>query len=182
MAKLTPLAISALALLVERPMHPYEMYQLQLQRGEDRMVKVRPGSLYHTVSRLAGDGLVEATGTEREGNRPERTVYDITDQGRTALGNWVAEMLAAPVREYPSFPPAIAEAHTLPVATVVQLLRRRTAAQRADADVLGSILDNKKHLQRAWFLQVEYLQVMLRAEVAWLEGVIADLESGAMTW
>ena len=51
---LTPLALSALGLLVERPMHPYEMYQLLLERHEDRFVKVRPGSLYHSVERLQG--------------------------------------------------------------------------------------------------------------------------------
>ncbi|WP_449373878.1 hypothetical protein [Arthrobacter psychrolactophilus] len=45
---LTPLGISALGLLVERPMHPYEMYQVLMQRHEDRIVKAQPG---HAVSR-----------------------------------------------------------------------------------------------------------------------------------
>ena len=43
MSRLNPLAVSALALLAERPMHPYEMYQLMLQRREDRVVKVSAG-------------------------------------------------------------------------------------------------------------------------------------------
>ncbi|BAS16724.1 transcriptional regulator protein [Arthrobacter sp. Hiyo8] len=46
-AALTPLGVAALALLVEAPMHPYEMYQLLMARHEDRLVKVRPGTLYH---------------------------------------------------------------------------------------------------------------------------------------
>ena len=71
-ASLTPLGVAALSLLVEEPMHPYEMYQLLVARHEDRLVKVRPGTLYHAVGRLEEQGLVEATGTEREGNRPER--------------------------------------------------------------------------------------------------------------
>ena len=45
MAELTPLGLAALALLAERPMHPYEMYQTLVHRREDRNVKVRPGSL-----------------------------------------------------------------------------------------------------------------------------------------
>ena len=84
-ANVTPLGISVLALLVERPMHPYEMYRLLLERHEDRRVKIRPGSLYHTVDRMAESGLVEATGTERDGGRPERTTYRITDAESTAL-------------------------------------------------------------------------------------------------
>lgn len=67
---LTPLGITVLALLFERPMHPYEMYQLLIQRRDDRLVKIRPGSLYHTVDRLERQELVVALGTEREGNRP----------------------------------------------------------------------------------------------------------------
>ena len=59
---LTPLAVAALALLAERPSHPYEMYQTLVQRSEDRLVKVRPGSLYHTVDRLEAHGFVRATG------------------------------------------------------------------------------------------------------------------------
>ncbi len=59
---LTPLAVSALALLNEHPMHPYEMYQSLLERHKDRIVKVRPGSLYHTVERLHAADLVEITG------------------------------------------------------------------------------------------------------------------------
>ena len=82
---LTPLGVAALSLLVEEPMHPYEMYQLLIARHEDRLVKVRPGTLYHAVGRLEEQGLVTATGTDREGNRPERTTYTISAAGREAL-------------------------------------------------------------------------------------------------
>src|SRR4051794_13852278 len=105
--QLTPLALSALGLLVERPMHPYEMYQLMLERHEDWMVKVRPGSLYHSVERLQEAKLVESTGTARAGNRPERTTYAITAAGREALTTRISELLHKPVREYPHFPFAI---------------------------------------------------------------------------
>ena len=93
-APLTPLTLAALALLAERPMHPYEMYQLSMQRRDHRLVKIRPGTLYHAVRRLAESGLVAVVGTEREGNRPERTTYEITDAGRDQLESSVALMLA----------------------------------------------------------------------------------------
>ncbi|WP_235347412.1 PadR family transcriptional regulator [Arthrobacter sp. SPG23] len=124
-APLTPLGISALSLLVEEPMHPYEMYQLLMARHEDRLVKVRPGTLYHAVGRLEERGLVETAGTDREGNRPERTTYRITPAGREALTERLQDMLAEPVNEYPSFPLAVAEAYNLPAAVVLDLLDRR---------------------------------------------------------
>jgi len=40
----TSLGISVLALLAERPMHPYEMYRLLLDRHEDR----RDGTIFGT--------------------------------------------------------------------------------------------------------------------------------------
>src|SRR3954447_10538864 len=99
MAELTSLGLAALALLAERPMHPYEMYQTLVHRREDRNVKVRPGSLYHAVDRLAREGLVDAVGVDREGKRPERTSYAITAGGRRALDDRVATMLATPAEE-----------------------------------------------------------------------------------
>jgi len=181
---ITPLAVSALALLAERPMHPYEMYQTLVHRSEDRIVKVRPGSLYHTIERLEKHGFVRATGTEREGNRPERTTYAPTDAGLTALAERVGEMLATPVNEYPEFPVAIAEAHNLARQTVIELLTRRLSALRADQEFLeaGVATLEAKRLEPKYWLDVRYLLAMGRAEVDWLEALLHDIRSGAITW
>jgi DNA-binding PadR family transcriptional regulator len=181
---LTPLGVAALALLMERPMHPYEMYQTLVQRSEDRVVKVRPGSLYHTVDRLAGQGLVRATGTEREGNRPERTTYEITEHGGLALSERVTEILATPINEYPEFPLALGESHNLPVETVIQLLRNRVSLLRADLGFMESgirALEAKK-LPRKYWINVQYTRTLREVEVTWLESLIDDLESGELSW
>ncbi|HEV7812681.1 MAG TPA: PadR family transcriptional regulator [Leifsonia sp.] len=181
---LTPLGVAALALLMERPMHPYEMYQALVQRSEDRVVKVRPGSLYHTVDRLAGQGLVRATGTEREGNRPERTTYEITEHGGLALSERVTEILATPINEYPEFPLALGESHNLPVETVIQLLRNRVSLLRADLGFMEAgirALEAKK-LPRRYWINVQYTRTLREVEVTWLESLIDDLESGELSW
>src|SRR6478752_1949736 len=114
MPHLNPLAFSALGMLVDAPMHPYEMYQLMLARREDRVVKVSAGSLYRAVERLARDGLIVESATERMGNRPERTVYTVTEAGRAAFDESLEEMLGRHVNEFPEFPLAVGEAHNLP--------------------------------------------------------------------
>jgi len=181
---LTPLGIAALALLMERPMHPYEMYQLLVQRSEDRVIKVRPGSLYHTVDRLASSGLVRATGTEREGNRPERTTYEITERGTVALSERVSEMLATPINEYPEFPLALGEAHNLPVETVIQLLRNRVNLLRADLEFMDASIAalEAKRLPRKYWVNVQYSRALRGVETTWLESLIDDLESGVLSW
>jgi DNA-binding PadR family transcriptional regulator len=183
-SSLTPLGVAALALLVERPMHPYEMYQTLVQRSEERVVKVRPGSLYHTVDRLAASGLVRATGTEREGNRPERTTYEITERGSLALSERVAEILGTPVNEYPEFPLALGEAHNLPVESVIQLLKNRVSLIRADiADLDDGIRSiQAKQLPRKYWLNVQYTRALSDVEASWLESLIHDLESGDISW
>ncbi|MEY9954066.1 PadR family transcriptional regulator [Leifsonia sp. EB34] len=181
---LTPLAVAALALLAEGPTHPYEMYQTLVLRSEDRLVKVRPGSLYHTVDRLARQGLVRATGTEREGNRPERTTYEITEEGTRALGERVADIIATPVNEFPEFPLGLGEAHNLPLETVIDLLRNRVGLMRADIALLDDGIHRvrAKGLPEKYWLDVRYLRTTAEAEATALETLIDDLASGAISW
>ena len=184
MSRLTPLALSTLALLAERPMHPYEMYQLMLQRREDRVVKVSAGSLYRAVERLAADGYIAETGVEREGNRPERTVYAITDAGRDAVRSTLEQMLGEFVNEFPEFPVAIGEAHNLPPERVAELLGERVARIREFTAFIDTGLAHiaEKGVARHYVLNVHYTRAMLTAELDWLEHTIDELNSGRLDW
>jgi DNA-binding PadR family transcriptional regulator len=179
-----PLAVAAIGLLLERPMHPYEMHQLLLARSEDRLVKVRPGSLYHAIDRLNEEGLVRALGTQREGNRPERTTYEVTPAGVAAMHDWVRSCLREPVNEYPRFPLALGEAHNLPGAEVAVLLEERLAALRADDRLLA---DSKarvasQEVDERYWVDVPYLRALLAAEIDWLERLVTRLRSGTIVW
>lgn len=181
---MTPLAMATLALLSERPMHPYEMYQTFIQRHEDRLVKVRPGSLYHTINKLEELGAVRAVGTDREGNRPERTTYEITEKGQLALAERIADVIAAPIYEFPSFPVAIAEAHNLPRQSVIDLLRRRLKGlETLSAEAQEAFAEfGRTELPRRYWLDVSYLEAVFAAERDWLNRVVADVESGELDW
>ena len=181
---LNPLAVSALALLNERSMHPYEMYQLLLDRHEDRIVRVTPGSLYRTVERLTQDGLAEATGTEREGNRPERTTYAITEAGRTELVQRIREILREPINEYPSFALALAEAHNAPASAVCADLREHLQViegELADIDCLVEKARSKE-VAEAYWVTADYIKHMNLAQQAWIRGFIDRLEKGDLLW
>ena len=178
------LALAVLTLLYEKPMHPYEMYQLLIARHEDRLVKVRPGTLYHAVGRLEDRGLVTATGTDRGGNRPERTTYTISTAGRAAFTTWLQDMLAAPVNEYPAFPLAISEAYNLPAGVVVELLDGRLQALQEQLDFLvsGEELLKKKGVERKYWIDVQFQQCTLQAEIAWIRSLQGQLRSGELPW
>jgi DNA-binding PadR family transcriptional regulator len=182
--ELTPLAVAALALLREHPMHPYEMFQLMIKRHDDRLLKVRPGSLYHTVDRLARQGLVEATGTEREGNRPERTTYRATDAGLTALEDAVIDLIGTRAEEYLQFPLGLSEAHNIPPEVVAEMLERRQHESRAAADTLrlGITTMIDRDLPEAYRIDVDYALTMAEAEIAWVDALILRLRDGSLTW
>ena len=184
MPALTPLAAVALGLLTARPMHPYEMYQTMLHRREDRLVKVRPGSLYHTVERLARDGHAAVRGTDREGNRPERTTYEITDAGRAALSDRLVENLSTPAEEYPEFPLALSGAGNLASGQFADLLRARLPYLREhrDAIVEGGRAARAKDVAERYLLDISYQRAMLDAEITWIEDLLRQVESGRLAW
>src|SRR5256885_16871039 len=99
----SPLALSILQLLDERPMHPYELAATMRDRHQDEFIRLNFGSLYHTVDVLERNGWIIPAEREKEGNRPERTIYRLTPTGREVLVGVVGDILAQPRREYPHF-------------------------------------------------------------------------------
>ncbi|MFG1602588.1 PadR family transcriptional regulator [Actinoplanes sp. NPDC049265] len=181
MGKHSPLAIVLLALLLEDSMHPYRMQQMIKERGQDQLVNVaQRNSVYQALDRLVRDGLARPAGTARDGGRPERTTYEITDAGRDELHRWVTGRLPAPAREFPEFPVALAFLSILAPAQARDLLAERASAQAAR---LAAIEEQAPPgLPRLFLIEDEYRAAMLRAEVGWLRGVADDLDAGRLTW
>ena len=136
-----PLALAVLACLSERPMHPYEMAATMRTRGQDASIRLNYGSLYGVVETLLKRGLVEEQEVVREGRRPERTVYRITDDGRTELEDWMAQLLGRAAKEFPQFEAGLSLMGVLPPERVVGLLQERVA--ELQARLLGAGCDRR---------------------------------------
>jgi len=119
------LALAVLSYLSQRPMHPYELSRTLRDNGDDRSIKFNHGSLYMVVQQLEKAGYIAAQETNREGLRPERTVYALTDAGRSELHDWLRDLLGEPEHEYPSFVAALSLIGALPPSQVVPLLHHR---------------------------------------------------------
>ncbi len=90
-------------------MHAYRMHELIKARGKDTVVNVaQRNSVYQTIGRLLRSGLIRVQRTVRDEGRPERVVYEITDEGSATLQSWLKAMLAVPATEFPEFPAALA--------------------------------------------------------------------------
>ncbi|MCW2556399.1 MAG: putative transcriptional regulator [Mycobacterium sp.] len=84
-------------------MHRYEVASVMRARGKDRDMGIKWGSLYTVVQNLEKNGFVEPVDVTRQGARPERTVYRITEAGRRELVEWTRELIAEPEAEHTRF-------------------------------------------------------------------------------
>jgi len=181
---LTTLALAVLRLLRERPLHPYDLHKIIRERATDQVVKVRAGSLYHTVTRLHRLELVEPVEVGRAGRRPERTVYAITDAGRDEYDTNLKALIRWPEEEYPVFAAAVEMLDSIDPDEAARLLELRCVALEARLAAQDQIRAGftKRGLPRTALLEVEYAQAIAQAELNWARGLVDDIRSGALPW
>ncbi len=85
-------------LLSEQPLHGYRIKKILDDDGLRFWFPVEYASIYAVLRSLVRGGHVEAVAVEREGQRPERTRYAITAEGRRHL----SELLERAWRELPA--------------------------------------------------------------------------------
>ena len=178
------LALAVLSYLSRGPKHPYELGRTLRENDDGRSIKFNHGSLYMVVGQLEKAGFVAAQGSDREGNRPERTVYAITDDGRAELHDWLRELVETPEHEYPSFVAALSLIGALGPDEAVELLGRRLerlAAQRAEIRALidGTLAAGVHPL---FVVEEEYRIALLDADAAFVDGLVERITDPQDGW
>jgi hypothetical protein len=163
------LALAVLGLLMEQASHPYEMAQTLRRRHKGTSFKVTTGSLYDVVEGLERDGWIKAVETVRDGNRPERTVYEYD------------ELVRVPVNEYPKFIAAVSYVGVLGQEGAVAALTERAERLAKTIDATD-IYVRSVSVPRLFNIEVEYAQTMRRAEMEWLRQIAAEMTAGEITW
>jgi DNA-binding PadR family transcriptional regulator len=177
------LGLIVLWLLWEGPQHVYRMQKLLESQGKDRVVNVRSrASLYQTIDRLVRLGLVQVRETVKAESRPDRTVYEITDQGREAAREWLREMLRTTGHEYPEFITAVSVLFGLEPQDAARQLETRAERLAAELAEAEAQLTENPGLPRLFLLEEEYRRAILRAELEWVRQTVDDLRAGRLTW
>ncbi|MFD0580018.1 PadR family transcriptional regulator [Dactylosporangium darangshiense] len=178
------LALAALSYLSRQPMHPYELSKTLRTYGDERSIKFTHGSLYMVIQQLAKAGFVAEQEVSREGARPERTVYGITDAGRAELRDWLRELVGQPQHEYPAFVSALSLVAALTPNEVVALLRERLdglAAQRKEAAELIE-KSEAEGVPPLFLIEEVYRVRLLDAESAFVEEFLAKISDPDEGW
>ncbi len=177
-----PLALAVMAQLLERPMHPYEIAAQMKERHLHEVIKLNYGSLYSVVEALQREGLISPRETVREGRRPERTVYEITEAGHAEFLGWLRELLGKPVKEYPQFAAGLAFIVSFPLEEAVALLRERGHLLEKEVRKMRSEMDStaKQGVPRIFLIESEYVLAMLEAELKWVREIVREIEGGTL--
>ena len=179
----SPLGLVILGMLGEAPMHAYRMQKLIRDRGKDTVVNVRQRtSVHQTLDRLLRLGLIRIVKTPRSARHRERVVYAITPLGGRTAREWMCSMLATVGGEFPEFPAAVSMVPMLSPAAARRQLEIRAANVQSALTKLEAARQSVPGLPRLFLLEDEYRAALLETELAWLNGVIADLASGALAW
>lgn len=175
-------ALTVLCLLRERPMHPYEMQRLIRQRHKDQFLDLKRGSLYHAIDRLLQAGLIEVVETSREGRRPERTTYRLSERGDLEVLDWLRELLAKPVCEATQFVAALSFLPHLSAEDAAEQLHQRAFRLELEIVALDAVLQKMTpQIGRAPLIEVEYVRALKQAEREWVRAVSADLRDGRLS-
>jgi DNA-binding PadR family transcriptional regulator len=180
----SPLALAVLSLLRVGPLHPYGIQRLIKEWGKDEVVNVgNRANLYKTIKRLADAGLISVRLTERDALYPERTVYELTEQGTREGVAWLEEMLSTPRQEFPEFPAALSFTMVLGVEGTLAALEMRAGHLAEELTRIETGLTTYSGtIPRVALIEDEYRRAITAAELNWVRGTIDDLRTGRLTW
>jgi DNA-binding PadR family transcriptional regulator len=169
------------------PVHGYDLRRELLSWGAKEWANVTPGSVYNALKTLVREGMLEVVGTDRQGARPERTTYRITEEGEEELLRLLRENLwhsglpnhplLAGLAFLPLFPRdelAKAMRHRADKLRAQATQRRseaRAIADNADDAPLGGI---PPHVAESFRLTA----ALLEGEAAWASELAERLERG----
>jgi DNA-binding PadR family transcriptional regulator len=177
-----PLALAVLVSLYEKPMHPYEVAQTLRSRAKEQSVRLNYGSLYAVVEALEKRGFIKSTGTVREGKRPQRTVYEITEEGSLEMTDWLTELIGTPNKEYPAFMAGLSFLPALDPDDALGALRRRAEALTMRLVAMRGAMQAARDagLPRIFELESEYEERVVTAELAFVKALVDEMADGTL--
>jgi DNA-binding PadR family transcriptional regulator len=158
------------------PLHGHQIRQQAQSDRTDMWADVPVGSLYGALKRMAHEGLVREVRTERVGNRPERTVYEITREGHRALDAVRDQALRELVLRNDPFDLALSQSRDLPEETLTQIVANRLAGLRVQESSLRHRAETADiYLNEAERLVLRHLIERAAAEVRWHEELLGRM-------
>ena len=160
-----------LGLLLSHDMHGYQLNEV-LQHNPGTPISLTKSNAYKLLNDMERDGWITHT-QEQVGNRPQRRVYSVTEEGKVEFFRLLRENLSS--QPSPEFPGVVGLdfLHLLPSDEAAALLESRLQLVEKNFQQLDEL-----PLQiRQSHLSSEYLHKFYATEIEWLSGIIKRLQS-----
>ena len=159
-----------LGILQEGKMHGYQLNEY-ISHTMGSYTDLKKPTAYYTLEKLEKDGYIQKE-LERQGKRPERHVYEITEKGRSCFVELLREHLRSYTRTYYADDVGIAFIDLLPTDEARQLLAEKRDKVRT---LLNQFREHPK-VGKNWRHVANHNIVHLEADLTWLNGVIDELD------
>ena len=158
-----------LGLLLSHGMHGYQLNEA-LHQNPSTPISLKKSNAYKLLNDMEKDGWVTHY-QEQEGNRPQRRVYTVTEEGKAAFQRLLRENLSAHL--LPEFPGVVGLdfIYALPPNEAAALLAERRQAVEEKFQQLDSIAIEIRQNH----LGINYLHQYYAQEIEWLNETIDRL-------
>ncbi|HID63636.1 MAG TPA: DUF4388 domain-containing protein [Anaerolineae bacterium] len=173
----TKVDLLLLGLLMDKPMHGYEINQLIRGVGIDAWLNISMPSIYYSLNKLREKGLIAET-RQRGGGSPTKSVYRLTDEGRARFFTAMEESLASHGKMYFDYDLGIFLLNKLPRERVIPLLEQRRAFlddwhASLQEQIARIEIDGRYPLRQAI---LNHLASHVQLESRWLEGLVRQIQ------
>lgn len=171
--------IVLLGFLYEKPLHGYEIKHI-IENHMDDWTDIKVGSIYFALNKLTEDGLIQIQAELQEGNRPAKTVYEITDLGKEAFINQLQDLWTKDIRSYYPLDIGIFFMNYLPKELLSKILDDKI--DQLEKTVLHlnkhqKELNSNPHVPVQAAIIMSHTSLHTKAELTWLQELKSKLDS-----
>jgi DNA-binding PadR family transcriptional regulator len=165
---------------MHQPLHGYELKHI-IEEAMGDWTSIAFGSIYFALRKLSEEGFIEKVATEKEGGRPSRDLYQITEAGQEEFLRLLRGVWSGVERQYHAIDIGLMFMQALPVEEILGYLRGRVAQ-------LEAILQHVEEHREETLVREEVPRVVeaifdhglahFRSELAWTKTLLEKVEGG----
>jgi len=160
-----------LGILLDGKTHGYRLNEY-VTHAMSLYTDIKKSTVYYTLEKLEKDGYVEHE-TEREGKRPERRVYQITEKGKAYFLQLLRNNLGEFTRTYFNDDIGIAFMDQLSTLEARELLEKKRGLIQSALKQFKEVPDHGGN----WRYVISHNIAHLEADLAWIASMLREIEN-----
>ena len=175
--KLTDAELALLSLLVEQPMHGYQVEQTIEARGMREWTQIGFSSIYYVLEKMKKKAWLSSNLQQGAGPGPARQVFQLTDAGRKIWKAAVMDALSNPHRAFSNFSLGLANLLFLEKKEILSAVRSyQKQLQERRENVSQKLQGYGTSLPWEVVKLFDYSLAQIDCEIQWVEEFIAELQ------